>query len=238
MTTAASHQPPSHPRPSFRLGLTFLLFLLAGAAQAADPSIVVRPAMHGNSDLFAIMLSGDGGWRRLDTRITDELRNEGLPVVGLLSNTYFASRRTPEEAAGELERLIREYGTKWNKPRVLLIGYSRGADVLPFLVNRLSPEARLKIAAVALLGLEALIDFKYHPSWIPLYHPHDPEFPVKPEVDRLRGLKVLCVYGEKEKSSICPSLDAQVFQMFRTPGYHHFAGHYSEVAKAILREAR
>lgn len=238
MTTTARPQPPAPPRLPFRLGLTFLLLLLAGAAHAGDPSIVIRPAVRGDSDMFAIMLSGDGGWRRLDTRITDELRNEGVPVVGLLSNTYFASRRTPEEAAGELERLIREYGTRWNKPRVLLIGYSRGADVLPFLVNRLSPEAHAKIASVALLGLEALIDFKYHPSWIPLYHPHDPEFPVKPEVDRLRGLKVLCVYGEKETSSICPSLDAKAFQTFRTPGHHHFAGHYTEVAKAILRETR
>lgn len=237
MWSAASHFPRRCPRPSLRL--TVLLLLIAGVAHAADLPIVVRPATGSRgSDTFAVMLSGDGGWRRLDILVTNELRKEGVPVVGLLSNSYFAPGRTPEEAAAALERLIREYGVRWNKPRVILIGYSRGADVLPFLVNRLSPGARAKVAAVALLGLEGLIDFKYHPSWIPFYHPHDPELPVKPEVDKLRGLKVLCVYGAAEKSSICQALDPHFVQTLRTPGHHHFAGHYVEVAKAILAAAK
>jgi type IV secretory pathway VirJ component len=180
------------------------------------------------------MLTGDGGWRRIDIRITDVLRGEGVPVVGLLTNDYFAQRRTPEEAAAFLESVIRDYGTKWNKRRVILIGYSRGADVLPFLINRLTPAARERIAGVALLGLEQSIDFKYHPSWIPLYHPREPQFPVRPEVEKLGGLNVLCVYGEQEKDSLCHSLPPELARVLRMPGRHHFAGRYAEVAKAIL----
>src|SRR5260221_13861558 len=115
------------------LAVTFLL--AAASAQAANLPIVIRPATRGRSDTVAIMLSGDGGWRRLDILVTNELRKEGVPVVGLLSNSYFAPGRTPEEAAAVLESLIRDFSARWNKSRVLLIGYSRGADVLPFLVN-------------------------------------------------------------------------------------------------------
>jgi type IV secretory pathway VirJ component len=224
-------------RASLAICFTVLILLVAGAAQAGLP-IVVRPATRGDSDTVAIMLSGDGGWRRLDILVTNELRKQGVPVVGLLSNTYFAPGRTPEEAAAALESLIRDYSFRWNKPRVILIGYSRGADVLPFLINRLSAPTRAKIAAIALLGLEGSIDFKYHPSWIPFYHPHDPEFPVKPDLEKLRDLKVLCVYGAQEKTSICPALDPRAVQILRTPGHHHFAGHYVEIAKAILGIAK
>jgi type IV secretory pathway VirJ component len=226
------------PFPFRQACLLGVLALLAGAARAGEFPIVVRPAIQGDSDTVAIMLSGDGGWRRLDILVTNELRKEGVPVVGLLSNTYFAPGRTPEEAAAVLESLIRDFSARWHKPRVLLIGYSRGADVLPFLVNRLSTEARAKVAGVGLLGLEGSIDFKYHPSWIPFYHPHDPEFPVKPEVEKLRGLNVLCVYGALEKTSICPSLDPHAVQILRMPGHHHFAGHYVEIAKALIRVAK
>jgi type IV secretory pathway VirJ component len=204
-------------------------------AEARPTSLVVRPATQGTSDTFAIMLTGDGGWRRIDVRITDVLRGEGMPVVGLLTNDYFAQRRTPEEAAAFLETVIRDYGTKWNKPRVILIGYSRGADVLPFLINRLTPATRDRINGVALLGLETSIDFKYHPSWIPLYRPREPQFAVLPEVEKLRGLNVLCVYGEQEKESLCRSLPPQLARVLRMPGRHHFAGRYSDVAKAILK---
>jgi len=45
-----------------------------------------------------------------------------------------------EATARDLARVIEHYTRTWNKPRVLLIGYSQGADVLPFLVNRLPEE--------------------------------------------------------------------------------------------------
>jgi type IV secretory pathway VirJ component len=120
---------------------------------------------------------------------------------------------------------------------VILIGYSRGADVLPFLVNRLTPETRARIAAVALLGLEPTIDFKYHPSWIPFYHPHEPQFSVRPEVEKMRGLNIVCIYGEKEKDTLCPSLPGDLARVVRMPGAHHFGGRYVDVTKAILRVA-
>src|SRR5258708_4992002 len=149
-----------------------------------------------------------------------------------------AGGRAPGGAPALPGPLIRGGGGGWKRPRVLLTASPRAAAALPFLVTRLSPPARAKIAGIALLGLEGLIDFKYHPSWIPFYHPHDPERPVRPEVDKLRGLKVLCVYGAQEKSSICPALDPHSVQTLRTPGHHHFAGHYVEVDKAILAAAK
>ena len=229
--------------------LPILLLLLASGALAGVPDercearvdvsglpLVELPASK-TSDRFAIMLSGDGGWRRIDTKVTDKLRAEGVPVVGFLAPDYFAIRRTPEESACALERVIRYYKIRWHREKVLLIGYSRGADVLPFMAARLPSDLRDSIQAIALLGLQPAIDFRYHPSWIPFYHPREIMWPVKPELEKLRGEKVICFYGAKEKDSLCHALDPREFTIIRTPGGHHFAGKYHDIAETILIEA-
>jgi type IV secretory pathway VirJ component len=199
--------------------------------------LVELPA-RGSGDRFAVMITGDGGWRRIDDKVTDVLRAEGIPVVGFSAPGYFNVRRTPEESACALARVIRHYSLRWKRSHVVLIGYSRGADVLPFLVSRLPADLRASVSVVALLGLEPTIDFRYHPSWIPFYHPHEAQQPVAPEMEKLRGTNVLCVYGEREHNSLCPKLDPAAFRIVREPGSHHFAGRYAEVGRAILDASR
>jgi type IV secretory pathway VirJ component len=183
------------------------------------------------------MLTGDGGWRRIDRKVTDDLRDAGIPVVGFLTNDYFRTRRTPDESGCALERVIRFYKLIWKKDKVLLIGYSRGADALPFMASRLPDDLRPSVQVIALLGLEPTIDFTYRPFWMLRFH-REPQFPVKPEVEKLRGQNVVCVYGERESDSLCPQLDPAAFKLVREPGSHHFAGQYKSVAAVILREAR
>ena len=51
---------------------------------------------------------------------------------------------------------------------MILIGYSFGADVLPFIVNRLPDDLRKRIASVNLLGLSTEATFEIHVAdWIP-----------------------------------------------------------------------
>ena len=122
---------------------------------------------------------------------------------------------------------------------MILVGYSRGADVLPFMANRLPRDLRGKLSLIALLGLEPLIDFEYHPWWDLTGYVHPPpQFPVRPEVEKLRDLNVLCVFGMKETDSLCPTLDATAFTILAEPGGHHFGGRYEEIGEAILRQAK
>jgi type IV secretory pathway VirJ component len=97
------------------------------------------PAQPGTapSDTIAVMLSGDGGWAGLDKEVAAALSANGIRVVGLDSLRYFWTARTPEGLAADLGRIIDYYVSQLGKQRVLLVGYSQGADVLPFAVNRL-----------------------------------------------------------------------------------------------------
>lgn len=231
--------------------LTFIFLILATtAAHAAvtDERCAARTDITGipvvtleakvPSDRFAVMITGDGGWRRIDQKITESLRAAGIPIVGFIASDYYRTRRTPEESACALERVIRYYKAQWKKSKVLLIGYSRGADVLPFMASRLPRDLREETQIIALLGLAPMIDFKYSPPWsLAAYSHKETRYPVKPEVEKLRGQNVLCVYGTKEKDSLCQALDPRAFTIAQEPGGHHFAGKYRDIADIILHES-
>src|SRR5438093_10410180 len=121
--------------------ICFLIFVFATAASASTAPkklpLVEVLSTRGSSDTFVVFVSGDGGWAAIDKSIAATLADSGMPVVGLNALQYFWKKKTPEEAARDLESIITAYSTKWNKPRVLLIGYSRGADVLPAMIHRL-----------------------------------------------------------------------------------------------------
>jgi type IV secretory pathway VirJ component len=119
---------------------------------------------------------------------------------------------------------------------VLLIGYSFGADVLPFVVNRLPADLRAHIASVSLLGIDSNASFEVHVSdWVG----EDNDGPAtRPEVAALSKVPVLCIYGEGESDSICPGLPQGAIAREQVGKGHHFSGEYETLADRILAFAR
>jgi type IV secretory pathway VirJ component len=188
------------------------------------------------SDAFAIIMSGDGGWAGLDQDVAAALSAKGIPVVGLDSLRYYWTARTPQSVAADTDRMIRYYLAHFDKKRVLLIGYSQGADVLPFAINRLPEATRSRVALAAILGMSEHALFEFHvSSWIS----DDNSGPATlPEVNRITGIPVLCIYGEDERDSLCPKLDTHKFIVVKLKGGHHFDGNYAALAQQILSAAK
>jgi len=210
---------------------------LAPAALEGLPVVEVPAApAAAPSDLLAIILSGDGGWAGLDKEVAQALAEHGIPVAGLDSLRYFWSARTPQGLATDIDRMIRYYLAHFGKQRVLLIGYSQGADVLPFALDRLPAAARSRIALAVLIGMSEHALFEFHvSSWIS----DSTSGPATlPEVDRIVGVPMLCIYGEDEDDSLCPKLDAAKVKIVKLEGGHHFNGDYAGLARAILATLR
>jgi type IV secretory pathway VirJ component len=203
-----------------------------------DLPVVELPAQPGavaSSDSFALIMSGDGGWAGLDQDVAAALTARGIPVVGLDSLRYYWTARTPEGLAADTDRIIRYYLAHFGKQRVLLIGYSQGADVLPFAVNRLPPASHARVALAAIMGMSEHALFEFHlSSWI---SDSDAGPKTLPEVDRITGIPVLCIYGTDEKDSLCPELDPKRFSVVQLKGGHHFDGDYANLAQHILAAA-
>ncbi len=188
------------------------------------------------SDSFAIIMSGDGGWAGIDQNIAAALSSKGIPVVGWDSLRYYWTARTPQGVAADTDKLIRYYLSHFDKKRVLLIGYSQGADVMPFAVNRLPAATKAAVSLVAILGMSEHALFEFHvSSWISDDN-SGPE--TLPEVNRITGIPVLCIYGEDEHDSLCPKLDANKFKVVKVKGGHHFDGNYAVLADDILSAAK
>ena len=198
-------------------------------------------AEDGNSDEMAVLLTGDGGWAGLDQELAARLAADGVPTVGFNSLKYFWSERTPQETAKDVARVMRHYLSAWNKQRVLLVGYSFGADVLPFVVNRLPPELRARVATVNLLGIDSNASFEIKiAGWVGADDDGGPT--TRPEVNAISGIPVLCLYGEGESDSICPGLpqspEHSQIALAEVGKGHHFSGEYSTLADRILAFAR
>jgi len=200
-----------------------------------DLPLVEVPAITPSKDVMAVILSGDGGWAGIDREVAGALSKQGIPVVGLNSLKYFWQSKTPEIAAEDLGRILQAYLTAWKKDRVVLIGYSFGADILPFMADRLKPDLLKRVVLIALLGPENDANFEFHMTdWLG-GTPRN-SLPVLPEVAKLADKRILCIYGEEEKASLCPQLSDDRTRVVAFKGAHHFGGSYETIANIIVRE--
>jgi len=203
-------------------------------AAASEVSDLPLEEVHagGAGEQFALLLTGDGGWAGLDQELAARLAANGVSTVALNSLKYFWTQRTPDRTAQDVARVMRHYLAAWHAQRVLLIGYSFGADVLPFVMNRLPSELRARVASVSLLGIDAHASFEVHVAdWV---GGDEGGPPTRPELAELNAVPVLCIYGEGETDSICPQMPHGMITPEQIGKGHHFSGEYALLADRIL----
>jgi type IV secretory pathway VirJ component len=210
--------------------------LPAPPASLADLPIVeveASPtAVPGSSDSFAVLLSGDGGWAGIDKEVAGLLADRGVPTAGVDSLRYFWTARTPAGLAQDIDRIVRYYAFHWKKKNVLLVGYSQGADVLPFAVHRLPPATRALVKLTTLIGVSENAAFEFHvANWI---GSDGDGLPVAPEMSKLSAANTLCVYGDDDNESICPKVSPRNARLIKLPGGHHFGGNYLPLAQLVI----
>lgn len=229
-----------------RVIFLILCLLVQGTAQAGNPSPAIppgRPALplieipgtHREGAALVIIISGAGGWAPLVRTLIEDLAANDLPVVGLNAQRYFWKERTPEEAAADLALILRHYLPAWRRQKAVLIGYSMGAEVLPFLFNRLAPDLQRQVTAVVLIGPGPMASFEFHLLYLLGVGYGWGDLPVLPEILKVSGVRVLCLYGREEQHSPCrdQSPDRNYLQTIELPGGHHFDGNYHRLAEVI-----
>jgi type IV secretory pathway VirJ component len=209
---------------------------VAGAAEPAagleDLPVVVVPPTGAGGDRIVILVSGDGGWSGLVGTVSAALAADGIGVVGLNSFKYFWSERTPEQTTRDIERIADHYTQAWHANEIVLIGFSFGADVLPVVANRLRPDLRAKVSGLTLIAPSSVANFEIKVTgWLGVAHPG---LPTLPEIERLRGLPMVCIYGADDGDAVCPSLPAGLARIEKLDGGHHFGGDFAAVARQVL----
>ncbi|MCG8906063.1 MULTISPECIES: virulence factor family protein [Pseudomonas] len=188
------------------------------------------------SETVTLFYSGDGGWRDLDRDVAAQMAELGYPVVGVDALRYFWEHKTPEQSAADLALLMQHYREKWGAKHFVLAGYSFGADVLPAIYNRLPADAKKDVSAVILLAFARSGSFEIEvQGWL---GKAGQEASTGPEMARLPGPKVLCVYGVEEKDESGCTQPQSVGENLQLPGGHHFDEDYPALAKRLVNAIR
>lgn len=211
------------------------LVLRRVAAEGREPAtmdlpLALLPSRPGAP--LAIVLSGDGGWRDIDKAIAMALHRQGYAVIGWDCLRYFWQARTPAVLGRDLARVISAYGARWHASRIALIGYSFGADVLPFAFNRLPAGLRGRIVQISLLGYAGRADFEIRVAGWFGAGPSEAALDGRTELARIDPRLIQCFYGSDEPGSACPRLHSGT-EVIETAGGHHFGGDYAALARRI-----
>jgi type IV secretory pathway VirJ component len=203
-------------------------------ADVRDLPLEERTTRASTSGVFAILLTGDGGFAALDKGVSAELVAHGIPVVVLDIRSYLSRRRTPDSSGSDMIRIMRHYLSAWSMQRVAIVGYSRGADVAPFMISRLPPDLRARVTLVAMLGLAPRVNFQFHFKDIFIQSRRPSDVPTLPELEKLRGMNLLCVYGADEKDSGCRDAPPGLTKEVVRNGGHHFDDDYKALGNIVV----
>jgi type IV secretory pathway VirJ component len=202
-----------------------------------DLPVIVYPSAHPASKRLLIMLSGDGGWMDFNDQLAASFAKRGFNVVGLNSRSYFWEQRTPEQTTSDILRLINQYSRQYKTNRLYLTGYSFGADVIPFVYNRLPLVIKKKVVALQLLSPFASSDFMIHTSDLLNLSSDNKTYKVEAEIASIR-IPVLCFYGDKESPKALGEIKKRNFFLKHVAGDHHYDLSGNEKIVNSLRSLR
>lgn len=218
--------------------LILILFVFAGdilfAQKTSLPLSVYTSADTAKPLLFYI--SGDGGFNKFSTLLMQALNKEGFAVIGLNAKDYFWSKKKPQEAANAIETAINESSKQWKKKNVVLIGYSFGADVAPFMLTHFSAAMSNKVSHLVLLSPSTKTDFEIHVMQMFGWGKDEGES-VPQEVNKITK-PVAIIVGDDENEFPFNELTIKNKQIIKMPGGHHYDGDVKDVSKQIIQQVR
>jgi type IV secretory pathway VirJ component len=186
------------------------------------PIVITNSKTEDKKAPIALIISGDGGWYSFEQQISDHLALQGIPTIGLDSKKYFWKRRTPEETASDIDKVLNFYGKEWGRNKFVLIGYSLGAEIVPFIVNRLSDEMKSKVQSTVLLSPATSTDFEIHiTNMLGMGNKNNTYQPVE-EIIKMQSIPTLIIFGDGEKTQVPDLLKGTTVTIKKIPGDHHY----------------
>lgn len=235
--------------------MKFVQAITGGAVLAALPFAAISHAQSNGADLallkkdlplietrgsgsgttLVVFVSGDGGWAAIEKDMSAELTVRGASVIGFDLREYLRRKpRTPDDIGRDVARVYRAYSDAWGKPNVVLLGFSRGAGMIPFILNRLPADLDSRLKLTAFVGLPRAVNMTFH--WIDVIRDvtRSDDIAVIPELQRAGAGKMVCIFGQEEMLSGCRSAPGWV-KRIELPGGHHLERAYRSLSDSVLK---
>jgi len=214
------------------LSVSFLVLFIT--CQSTDPFPIT--AWNSNSEKPIIFyISGDGGFNTFSKTFSQELHRYGYDVFALNTKKYFWKKKTPLQASQDTENYLKELTKNRKNKKIIIIGYSYGADVAPFIYNRFDAEFQKNIQDLIIIGPSKVNDFEIH---VEEYITGEPEYgySVLHEINQLKNVPFTLVVSDLEyKYFPINDITLKDYQFLHLKGNHHFGGNTKMLADSILK---
>ena len=179
-------------------------------------------------------ITGDGGFNAFSTGLCESLNKKGYDVFSLNAKSYFWDKKTPEQTATDINNYLSKKLAGRKNQQVALIGYSFGADVLPFIVNRLSENIYKNVTASFFMAVSGSTDFEIH--WSDIFGGNKKRsMDVATEINKLPGKKIIFINGSDDDTPVLNKVSLKNYAHEVLPGGHHFEGDTEEISRVILK---
>lgn len=203
---------------------------LAQTSGANLPVSVFKGSDTSKPVLFYI--SGDGGWNKFSTAFIQNLSSKGYKIVGLNAREYFWHKKDAVQTAEDMSLVITSHMKTAKNKSFVLIGYSFGADVIPFIVSHSNAEITANLKYLILMSPSSSTDFEVHISEL-LGVGNNNGLSVPAEINKIEK-PVLFVFGDKEDDFPMKDIRIKNYKVEKLPGGHHYDGDPSAVCNVIL----
>ena len=212
---------------------SFIFSTVTGYSQTGSPAlpVTVLPGSDTTKSLI-LYISGDGGWNKFSTTFINTIHSKGYSVVGLNAKEYFWHKKNAAVTAKDVASLLTVHMKGLKAKNIILIGYSFGADVMPFVVTRCDKIIRDNIKYIVLMSPSETTDFEIHLTDLLGIGKGNGES-VPQEINKI-SQPLLFVFGDKEDGFPFKEITIKNYKVSKLPGGHHYDGDPAAVCNIIL----
>jgi type IV secretory pathway VirJ component len=209
-------------------GLCILIYTILFAQTSLPLSV---NSSSDTSKPLIFYISGDGGFNKFSTSFIQTLNKQGYAIIGLDAKNYFWHKKNPMEAASAIEQAINRYNNQWKRKNIVLIGYSFGADVVPFMITHFTASLSARVTHLVLLSPSPKTDFEIHVLQMLGWGKNSGES-VPAEINKI-SKPILIITGEDEDDFPFNELTIKNKQVIKMPGSHHYDGNVESLCKQV-----
>ena len=214
------------------ISLVSPLIVLTVSAQANN--LPVKEWSSSSQTPFVLYISGDGGFNKFSVGLCNTINKAGYSITSINAKSYFWDKKTPEQAAKDITTYLDKQFQKRKNQQLVLAGYSFGADVMPFVVNKLPDSIKKKLVSIVLLSPSTSTDFEVH--WSDIFGGSKKRnMDVVAEINKMNTLKTTTIFGSDEGDFPVNDIKLKNYKNEILPGAHHFDDNMNEVAKTMMK---
>jgi type IV secretory pathway VirJ component len=212
----------------------FNLLIITMSAFAQSAALPVKEWKATKELPYIFYISGDGGLNSFSTSLCAQFANNGYGVTVLNAKSYFWNRKTPQQTAADIAIYMANQLSKQKTKQWILLGYSFGADVSPFIINNLPATLKNLLVTSILLSPSTSTDFEIH-LFDMAGGSKKRRMDVLSEINKISSLRVVGIFSSSEKNFPISTLHLKNQKTEILPGGHHFEGNTAEVAQTIMK---